>query len=303
MSQTTSTTASAPNSSLAARVDQLTQQIGKHEAAMNRSASTMGIVGIIALVLLSGYFFYGYKMISELLEPKTLIPLGAQMLRDRLPEARNATVQLVSDSAPKWADDLSVQAQNSIPKLRTKLEEYVIEQTDKLLGEVTTVTEAQFRKTIQENHDLLDKGFKELATSDKLSEESLKAIEAALEQQLQADMKAQSELVLETLRHLRSRAQRLLAGNELDEEERIERRVLMLSRRLQLMEADPRPIQMPALSKAADAKPAENGDQAKDSAADETPPKTDKPAESKDPQPADEKQAAEPPAEKAAKTE
>jgi hypothetical protein len=263
----------------------------------------MGIVGVIALVLLSGYFLYGYKMISELLQPEKLVPLGASMLQNKLPEAREATVKLVSDSAPKWAADISVQARDSIPKLRTKLEEYDMEQTDVLLGQVTNVTEEQFRKTMADNHDLLDKGFKELATSEKLSEESLKGIETALEEQLQADMKAQAELVLETLRHLRSRAQRLLSGIDLDEEERIERRVLMLSRRLQLMEADPRPIQMPVLPNAADVKPAETGEKADDSATDETPSKTDKPAKSKDPQPAEEKKAAEPSAEKDTKAE
>lgn len=298
MNQTTSTTASAVAPSLAARVDQLSQQIAIHEAAMNRSASTTGIVGIIAIVLLSGYFFYGYKMISELLQPEKLVPLGAEMLHNKLPEARQATVQLVSDSAPRWAADISVQARGSIPTLRTQLEDYVMKQTDVLLGQVTSVTEEQFRKTMKENHDLLDKGFKELATSEKLSEESLKAIEAALEDQLQADMKAQSELVLETLRHLRSRAQRLLAGNDLDEEERIERRVLMLSRRLQLMEADPRPIQMPVLSKAVDTKPAPDSADAQDKSSPKES-QTDQPAE-KDPKPADEKKAAEPAAKKAA---
>ena len=299
MNPTTPTTASAATPSLAARVDQLSQQIAKHEAAMNRSASTMGIVGIIALVLLAVYFYYGYNMIAELLQPDKLVPLGAKMLQDKLPEARDATVKLVSDSAPKWAEDLSLQARQQIPSLRTKLESYVIEQTDDMLGQVTSVTEEQFRKTMQENHDLLDKGFKELATSEKLSEESLKAIETALEQQLQADMKAQSELVLETLRHLRSRAQRLLAGKDLDEEEKIERRVLMLSRRLQLMEADPRPIQMPALTKADAPKAAEAGEKSEDPAATKVdPPSESKPAEAKDPKPADEKPA-EPAADKA----
>ena len=303
MNHTTSTTTPAATPSLAARVDQLSQQLSAHEATMNRSASTLGIVGIIALVLLSGYFLYGYKMISELLEPEKLVPLGAQMLHNKLPEAREATVKLVSDSAPKWAEDLSVQARESIPQLRAQLEDYVMKQTDVLLGQVTSVTEEQFRNTMKDNHDLLDKGFKELATSEKLSEESLKALEFALEQQLQADLKAQSELVLETLRHLRSRTQRLVAGADLDEEERIERRVLMLSRRLQLMEADPQPIKMPALSKAADTKtPAETGEKSEDAASEETPSKTDKPADSKEPQPADEKKATEP-AEKATKTE
>ena len=131
-----------------------------------------------------------------------------------------------------------------------------MEQTDVLLGQATSVTEQQFQKTIQENRDLLDRGFKELAASENLSEEVLNTLVIALEQQLQADMKSQAETVLETLRHLSDRVKRLEVGGSKDEEERIERRVLMLARRLQLNEADPRPIQAPVVTSIISEKPA-----------------------------------------------
>jgi hypothetical protein len=255
MSTPTSSSAAASTQSLAARIDQLTQQIGQHETATKRAASTMGTVGLLALVLLSAYFFYGYVQIAELLDPNKLVPLGASMLESNLPAARQAIVKQVSDSAPAWAEQISQQARGAVPTLRTKLEDYVMEQTDVLLGQATSVTEQQFQKTIQENRDLLDRGFKELATSESLSEEVLNTLVGALEQQLQADMKSQAEIVLETLRHLSSRVKRLEVGGSTDEEEQIERRVLMLARRLQLMEADPRPIQAPVVKPLVTEKP------------------------------------------------
>lgn len=267
--------------SVVARLDQMSKQIAQHEAAMNRASSTMGTVGLLALVLMSAYFFYGYIQISELLEPDKLVPLGASMLENNLPAARQAIVKQVSDSAPAWAEQLSVQARGGIPTLRTKLEDYVMEQTDVLLGQATSVTEQQFQKTIQENRELLDKGFKELATSEKLSEEVLNALVIALEQQLQADMKSQAEIVLETLRHLSDRVKRLEVGGSTDEEERIERRVLMLARRLQLMEADPRPIHAPEVKSAAADEPA--SDKSDDG----------KKTETKDDQPINEKEVTE----------
>ena len=112
---------------------------------------------------------------------------------------------------------------------------------------------------MHDNHDVIEQGFKELATSDKLSEESLKVLVTSLEQELKTDMQAQSEAVLETLRFLSARIQRLSAGKNLDEEERCERRIAMLSRRLKLMEADPRPITMPELKSSKSAtKPADS---------------------------------------------
>lgn len=253
MSQPTSSAASTQN--IAARIDQLSQQIAQHETTTKRAASTMGTVGLLALVLLSAYFFYGYVQIAELLEPNKLVPLGASMLEQNLPAARQAIVKQVSDSAPAWAEQISVQARGAVPTLRTKLEDYVMEQTDDLLGQATSVTEQQVQKTIQENRDLIDRGFKELAASEKLSEEALNELVIALEQQLQADMKSQAETVLETLRHLSDRVKRLEVGGSTDEEERVERRILMLARRLQLMEADPKPIQAPVLKPLTPEKP------------------------------------------------
>lgn len=256
MSTPTPSSSAASAQGLASRIDQLTKQIAQHETATKRAASTMGTVGLLSLVLLSVYFFYGYVQIAELLEPNELVPLGASMLESNLPAARQAIIKQVSDSAPAWAEQVSQQARGALPSLRTKLEDYVMEQTDVLLGQATSVTEQQFQKTIQENRELLDRGFKELAASENLSEEVLNTLVVALEQQLQADMKSQAETVLETLRHLSDRVKRLEVGGSKDEEERIERRVLMLARRLQLNEADPRPIQAPVVTSIITEKPA-----------------------------------------------
>ncbi|HLQ46592.1 MAG TPA: hypothetical protein VK137_17745 [Planctomycetaceae bacterium] len=289
MSNSTPISSAASPQSLAERVDKLSRQISQHEVAMNRSARTIGTVGIIALVLLSVYFFIGYRMINELLQPKQLVPLGAEMLQKKLPEARELLVQKVSDTSPAWAAELSVQARNAIPTLRGKLENYVMEQTDVLLGQATSLTEEQFRQTLQQNHELLDKGFRELAASDKLSDESLEALVAALEQQLQTDMKTQAEIVLETVRHLGGRVQRLQVGGSTDEEEKIERRVLMLARRLQLMEADPRPIE----KNAEKAKATATSNKPDETTSDKTDPeaKEDKPADDKEAEAASEKKA------------
>ena len=234
---------------LTERINKLTGQVAQHESAITRSTRTTGTIGLIALLLMTAYFYYGYVMIGGLLEPHMLVPYAAEMLEQNLPSAREALVKQISDSAPAWAQQVSLKAQEAIPELRGKMESYVLAETDKLAGQVTSVTEEKFRKAMQDNREVIEKGFKELAASDKLSEESLAALVTALEQELRTDMLAQSELVLETLRFLSRRAQKLSAGSGLDEEERCERRIAMIARRLQLTEADPRPITMPEFKK------------------------------------------------------
>lgn len=251
---------SSPNTSasmsLSDRMTKLSQQISIHESAINRSARMTTAIGLIALVALSIYFYVGYTMIADLLEPEQLVPFGAQMLNDRLPEAREALVKQISDSAPAWAKEVSVQVRKEIPGARVKLEVYVMSNTDEVLGKVTDLTEDHFRKALRENHDLLENGFKELANSDKLSDETLNALVVGLEQELKADMKAQAEIVLETLRYLSDRVQRLASGKGLDEQERYMRQILMIARRMRDTTADDTPIKMPELKAAAPAQAA-----------------------------------------------
>lgn len=236
---------STGSGSLSDRINVLTQKLSQQEASISRSTTVTMVVGVIALALLTAYFYFGYGEIAKLVEPKTLVPYGAGMLEDNLPDARQRMVQLVNDSAPAWAEQVSQNLRQSIPTAREKLEDYILSQTDDMLVQTTKITEEKFRATIQENRELVEKGFNELANSEDLSDVTLDALVAALDQQLQSDMRDQAEAVLDTLQHLRNRVQKLVVGKELDEEEQSERRILMLARRLQVMEADPTPIHMP----------------------------------------------------------
>ena len=244
---------SAPNmpaATLSDRMNQLTQQISRHESAISRSSRMTNIIGVIALVALSIYFYVGYTMIAGLLEPERLVPYGASMLETRLPEARKALVKQIADSAPAWAKEASVQARKEIPGLRVKLETYALSNTDQVLDKVSTLTEAQFRKALQDNRELVESGFKELSSSDKLSEATVNALVNALEQELKADMKSQAKDVLETLQYLSDRVQRLSAGKNLDEQERYMRQILMIARRMRDTTADDTPIKSPEVKTA-----------------------------------------------------
>lgn len=275
---------SAPNSAtaLSDRLTQLTQQVARHEAAISRSARLTTTIAMIALVALSIYFYFGYTMIAGLLEPEMLVPYGTRMLEDRLPEARKALVTQIAASAPAWAKEASLQVRKEIPTLRGKMETYVSSSTDQMLGKVSTLTEDQFRKAIKENRATIENGFKELASSDTLSDASLNALVLALEQELKSDMKSQAEIVLETLRYLSERVQRLSSGKQLDEQERYMRQVLMIARRMRDTTADDTPIKSPEVKGSTPEKSTDPSDKTADAA-------EEKGADSKDEKPKTEK--------------
>ena len=148
---------STGSGSLSDRINVLTQKLSQQEASISRSTTVTMVVGVIALALLTAYFYFGYGEIAKLLEPKTLVPYGAGMLEDNLPDARQRMVQLVNDSAPAWAEQVSQNLRQSIPTAREKLEDYILSQTDDMLVQTTKITEEKFRATIQENRELVER--------------------------------------------------------------------------------------------------------------------------------------------------
>ena len=238
------------------RLNASQQKLNKLQEELNSSNRLTVTVGTLMLLVLAGYFAYGYREIKSLVEPDTLVPYGAQILQERLPDARHAIVQQVSSAAPQWAEQVSQRLRDELPHIREKMQDYFLKQSEDMLKQVTTISEEHLRKALHENKDVLDTHIRELAQNEQLSDAAAQALVTALEGELKQDLKEQSETVLQSVQSLDARVQRLAVGQNLDEEEAIERRILMLARRLQLMEADPTPITAPVVAPLVKADPA-----------------------------------------------
>lgn len=238
------------------RLNASQQKLNTLEAELNSANRLTLTIGTLMLLVLAGYFAYGYSEIKRLLEPDTLVPYGAQMIQERIPEARQAIVQQISNSAPQWAEQMSVRIREELPQIRAKMEEYFLKQTEDMLQQVTKISDEHMRKALKDNKDVLDTHIKELAESEQLSEAGAEALVSVLENELKQDLKDQSGIVLDTVQSLDARVKHLATGVNLDEEEAVERRILMLARRLQLMEADPTPIAAPVVAPLVKADPA-----------------------------------------------
>ena len=224
---------------LNAKIDAAQSNLAQASAKLNSSATTTAVVGVILLLFIVGYFGYGYSQIAPLTEPETLVNLASSIIDERLPEVRATLEDTVEEQAPEWAEMLSAEIKDAIPEVRQRLEDYVIEQTDKMVEELLLMSQAEFRKILQENRELLETGFKELGNDEKMSQESIAALEAALDKALQQDMQEQAGFVLDTLSMLNDKIETLSAGKMLNREQRVERRVVMIARRLLFAEADP----------------------------------------------------------------
>ncbi len=229
---TTQTSASS-SASAQQRLERLRQElIQQHARSQHATLITAGI-GAVSLVLLGGYFYYAYAQLAEFTEPKQMVDVAQGMLEDNLPEARQALEKEIVKQAPVWAEKLSQQAQQGLPVARKKLEEYALTQAEAKFKETKLLTEEQFREFLGDHRALLEAGFKDLANNSKLADDTLADFEEALNATLKEDLKTQSAVYLETLNNLHDKVKRLELGQKLSQEEQLERRIVMLCRRMQ----------------------------------------------------------------------
>jgi hypothetical protein len=227
---------SESSNTLADRLDTAQTKLTKLQRKLNRGTIITAVVAALLLALMAGYFYFGYREISELLEPETLVAFGTQMVDDQIPEVRRNVQGQVQENAPVWAEQLSTQVVDSMPSIRKSLEDYVLGQTENVVQQLSGVTETEFRKFLQQDRDTMQDVLNELSASDEISEDTLAALETAMDQALQANTQEQADLVLGTLTELRGKVDKLATGRGLNDEEALERQVLMVARRLQLDE-------------------------------------------------------------------
>lgn len=228
---------SSSNVQVEQRLQHVEQSLANTSRKLSRGAIVTRVVGLLLLALICGYFVYGHREISDLVDPDNLVPLAGSLIDDNVPRLRESLQSTVAESAPLWAQDLSESAINALPTAREQLEEYILEQTDQALDQALAMGETRFRAMIQENRAELDSAFADLARDDVDSAATVKVIVDTLAQEMGRDMEDEAHQVLGTLIGLKEKLQRLAKGGNLTEEELAERNALMTIRHIQLREA------------------------------------------------------------------
>jgi hypothetical protein len=242
------TQATAANSQeLDQRIGGVQTQVSVLRKQFSRGATATAVVGVLMLVLLCGYFGFGYTQISKLFDldgEGSLLDLAiGRMEQIDLPtsveESRMRLEREVKQRSPTWAEQASQMFQESLPEIRTQLEDYLNNQAEEKIGEVVLFGEKEFRKALQENRDDLQTGFKELASSVTLSNETRELYKATLGKQLEQNIQGHVDSTLEIVKILNYKAKTLSKGEGLDEGDTKMRVVLMQVKRWHLEQLDP----------------------------------------------------------------
>ena len=192
------------------------------------------IVGGLLLLLVAVYFWIGYSEISSFRDPELIVNLVGQTVDDQIPIVRQRLEDEVKNNASTWAEQASQQVVAAIPSLRQQLEELALQQSDNVIAEIDVVGEKQFRRILDENRSTMEGAIRDLKDGKDVSEEILLALQLAIEKELQVDADSQADAVLAIVSDLNNNMGQLMAGKNLTREQKAERRVLMLAKRLQV---------------------------------------------------------------------
>lgn len=233
MSPTTTTT------SLDERLDRMQRDLAAQQRQLTRRTRITVLVATALLIVLAGYFYFGYKNFDEVTRPKMVVSVAEDFVNANLPELRKSLQAEIIRSAPGWAEQLSHEVQASMPQAREQLENYIEAQIDLVLNETNVLSQEQFRGFLRENRTALERGFQDLAVSPTMAEQTMKEVVDGLDKQLSRQMQQESADLFETVSMMRKKLELLKKAQNLTNEQQLERRVLMLTRRLQLETVEP----------------------------------------------------------------
>jgi hypothetical protein len=225
---------------LEARMERIRQSMSEQQARLARGSMLTASIGAVLCVLMAVWFSIGYGMLRDMTTPKKIVEAAEAVVLESLPEARKALEAQINDSADEWAAKISEEVQKNIPKVRVKLEDFIMVKADEALDHVQVVTAEQFRTFVTGNTAMLQDGFRSLKKPDD-ADQFVQDLKGALEQEMGRNMREQSEEMLHMVYDLNSKLEKLKSGKNLNAEQALELEILMIAKRLQDDSLDDRP--------------------------------------------------------------
>lgn len=227
-------------SALNKRLEGAQTQLDSLRRGVKRSAIISTCIGVVLLLLLTGYFTYGYLQILNFVnKPEEAVSLVGQTVEDMLPDARKQLETMIVNDSPAWAERASEELVANAPKIREQLEALIFEQTEQLVETLAGFTAKEFEQFLVDQRPMLEAEIRELSSANTVPEKTMAELTQALENNLQVNIQEQADELLKTVRALNDKLSALSEGRDLTREESYMRRAMMILRRVQLEQQDP----------------------------------------------------------------
>jgi hypothetical protein len=218
---------------LESRIERVRQSMLAQQARLSRASMLTASIGAILCALMAFYFYYGYVRIQEVMTPQAIVQAAESLVLDSIPQARVAMEKQINESADDWAADVSEQVQANMPKVREKLEDFLVAKSAEAIDEFQVMSATQFRTFVNSNQPMLADGFRSLKKQEE-ADRFVQDLHSVVEKELATDMRSQAEDMLHVLIDLNAKLAVLAKGERMNHEQALEREILMIARRLQL---------------------------------------------------------------------
>jgi hypothetical protein len=219
------------------RIDHLVKRLRQRAGRTNFGSTLTLLVGLVAIGLLSLWFYWGYRGIDEITDPHKIVSYGEELLTTNLREARNAAADSIRTATPQWAADMSNELLNQMPKVREELQSQITGFLNTQFANADVITSDKFRQMITENKEEIQTAINTML-SNKDSSAVVETLMPIVENKLGMEIQNNAAEALGSFVDLNERLERLAAGQGLTELEQQQRYVLGLVQRLRVEETE-----------------------------------------------------------------
>ncbi len=216
-------------SHLEERIDLLTKELASKRRATNWGTNLTLLIGLIAILLLCGYFGYGYYMFDNVTKPETIVSSAKMYIQDYSEQGRRVASEEVRKSAPVWAREASRELIANMPSMRKKAETSIVGYFDDQLERSEKLTTDQFSKIMEENRAEFQEAIG-IIMEEGSSDEFVSKIMPIIEKRYAPEMKANVSNVLGGLQDINRRLRKLAKGDSLNPIEEQQKHILGLTR-------------------------------------------------------------------------
>lgn len=211
------------------RINQLAKELAAKRRSTNWSSNLSLFIGMLIILLLAGYFGYGYYMFNDITQPETIVGSAKSYLEDLSVEARRTAGEEVRKSAPVWAKEASQELVANMPSFREKAEVTFAQYFDDKVQETRELTREEFAKVVENNRADFQEAVDTLVQEGK-SDEFVAKIMPIIEQQYAAGLHSQVSNVLGGLQFINQQLDKLSSEQELNPIQQQQKYILGLTR-------------------------------------------------------------------------
>ena len=222
----------ASNQPLVDRTEAVYRELRSMRRRFRLGAWTTLIVGGLLLVLVTFYFSYGYSEVSSFRDPELLVSLVGDMAEQQIPAMRKMAQEQVDQNADAWAEMASKQVLAQIGPARKQIESLALQKSDEAIAKINVIGEKKFREILAQNRDTVQNAIDQIKADEEVSDGVVLALQEAIEKEFKIDADSQVDALVTIVSDINANMEELVAGENLTREQRAERRVLMLARRI-----------------------------------------------------------------------